>query len=283
MKTIYIYAAFMFVFFMTLSYARSQEIKKDPVVFMIPTSGQVNEGMVLYLEESFCEAEEAGADIIVLNVNTYGGDLESTDDIRYLLMDSDITVWCFIDRKAVSAGSMIAMYCDKVFMTNEAIIGASTVVNSSRSVLPEKYQSFARARMRLGAELNGRNPDVAEKMVGYYEKGRMMVLTMTPGEALNLGICDKIYNSFEEMTEKELKGIDLRLPSAGLISAYSSYKNTNIESVSDDFDWSFWFSKILFILGFAIMFATNIRIKTENRVLKDAVSKMFEYLKIKKT
>ena len=94
-------------------------------------------------------------------------------------------------------------------------------------------------------------------------------------------MCDKVYSSFEEMTEKELKGIDLRLPSPSLISAYSSYKNTKVEKGSSDFDWSFWFTKILFILGFAIMFATNIRVKTENRVLKDAVTKMFEYLKIK--
>ncbi len=149
------------------------------------------------------EAIAKGADIVFLKLNTYGGLVDAADSIRTKIMSSSVPVMVLIENNAASAGALISIACDSIFMMPGSTIGAATVVNAQGEQVPDKYQSYMRKKMRATAEENNRDPDIAEAMVdpdkeveGISEKGK--VLTFTTEEALKHGFCDAKVKSMEE-------------------------------------------------------------------------------------
>ncbi|NNC86244.1 MAG: nodulation protein NfeD [Bacteroidia bacterium] len=154
------------------------------------------------------EAEKMKADFICIEMNTYGGMLDAADSIRTKILNTDIPVYVFINNNAASAGALISIACDKIYMTSGANIGAATVVDQNAEALPDKYQSYMRSMMRATAEANDRDPQIAEAMVdpdvevkGISKAGK--VLTFTASEAVEHNYCDGIVSSKEEMFASE--------------------------------------------------------------------------------
>lgn len=112
------------------------------------------------------EAEALQADYILISMDTYGGMLDAADSIRTKLLATKIPVIVYITNNAASAGALIALACDSIYMHPIAKIGAASVVDQSGNVMPDKYQSYMRGMMRATAEANHRNPEMAEAMVG---------------------------------------------------------------------------------------------------------------------
>ena len=157
-----------------------------------------------HTKKAFQEAETLNADIILIHMNTYGGMLDAADSIRTRILNSKIPVYVLIDKNAASAGALISIACDSIYMAPGASIGAATVVNQKGEVLPDKYQSYMRSIMRSTAEVNGRNPDIAQAMVdpsidvaGISDSGK--VLTFTPSEAIKNGFCEAEVNTVKEL------------------------------------------------------------------------------------
>lgn len=170
-------------------------------------------------KEAFEEALALGADIIILQMNTYGGEVSAADSIRTKLLNSPVPVYVFIDDNAASAGALIAIACDSIYMKAGAKIGAATVVNQTGEQVPDKYQSYMRATMRATAEAHGqdtiikggdttlvwhRDPSIAEAMVdprlfvaGVSDTGQ--VLTFTASEAIKNGFCEGTRASMDEV------------------------------------------------------------------------------------
>lgn len=151
-------------------------------------------------------AEKENADLILIHMNTYGGMLDAADSIRTKILNSKIPVYVFIDKNAASAGALISIACDSIYMAPGASIGAATVVNQSGEQMPDKYQSYMRSMMRSTAEAKNRNPDIAQAMVdpkiyveGISDSGQ--VLTFTVSEAIEFGFCEGEVNSLEEVLE----------------------------------------------------------------------------------
>ena len=176
--------------------------------------------------KAFDLANQIKADIIIINMNTYGGQLDYADSIRTKILNSDIKTIVFIDNNAASAGALISIACDKIYMTKGASIGAASVVNGKGEILPEKYQSYMRGLMRTTAEAKGRDPKIAEAFVdpelildSLKEKGK--VLTLTTKEAIAIGYCTAEANSIKEVLAKE-----------GITNyASTSYKPTTIDFI----------------------------------------------------
>jgi membrane-bound serine protease (ClpP class) len=153
------------------------------------------------------EAHELKADVIFIEMNTYGGAVDAADSIRTKILQSKIPVFVLIENNAASAGALIALACDSIYMQPGSTMGAATVVNQTGEQVPDKYQSYMRKKMRATAEENGRNPDIAEAMVdpdkeveGVSEKGK--VVTLTVQEALDLGFCDAEVSTMEEALKR---------------------------------------------------------------------------------
>ena len=143
------------------------------------------------------KAAEAEADYVILDINTYGGAVNAADSIRAALLRFDRPVAAFVNLQAASAGALISIACDSIYMKTGSTIGAATVVDQTGKVMPDKYQSFMRGMMRSIAQANGRDPQVAESMTDTAN-----VLSMTPIEAIDAGYCEGICESEYEVAQK---------------------------------------------------------------------------------
>lgn len=162
-------------------------------------------------QKALDEAEKMGADYVLIHMNTYGGLVDMADSIRTRLLNAKPTVLVFIDNNAASAGALIAIACDSIYMRKSASIGAATVVNQTGEVVPDKYQSYMRATMRATAESTGRDPKIAEAMVdpsvyieGIIDSGK--VLTFTSSEAQKHGFCNGEAETIDEVLK--LAGVE---------------------------------------------------------------------------
>ena len=109
-------------------------------------------------------------------------------------MRYDRPVVAYVNMQAASAGALISIACDSIYMKTGSSIGAATVVDQSGNVMPDKYQSFMRGMMRSTAQATGRDPHIAESMVDTAN-----VLSLTPEEAVKVGYCEGIYESEVEV------------------------------------------------------------------------------------
>lgn len=175
-------------------------------------------------EKAVKEAEAGNFDYLFLELNTFGGELDAADKIRTLLLNTGVPSMVFINNNAASAGALISIACDSIYMMPGASIGAASVVNQEGEIMPDKYQSYMRSLMRTTAEHNGRNPNIAQAMVDpdveipdISEKGK--VLTFTSEEAEHHGFCEGVVSSREEamaaagiaqpeIHEQELSAVD---------------------------------------------------------------------------
>lgn len=156
---------------------------------------------------AFKKARELNADLILIQMNTYGGMVDMADSIRTKILNSNIPVYVFINNNAASAGALISIACDSIYMVKGANIGAATVVNQTGEVVPDKFQSYMRAMMRSTAEAKGRNPEIAQAMVdpsiyvaGVSDSGK--VLTLTTSEAIRHGFCEGQAETIEEVLQR---------------------------------------------------------------------------------
>ncbi len=203
------------------AYANDQN---KAIVFSIDLKKNVSSTTWLYIQKGFAEAESLGAENIIIEMNTYGGEVNFADSIRTKILNSEVPVWVFIDNNAASAGALISIACDKIYMRRGATIGAATVVDQTGQKLPDKYQSYMRATMRATAEAKGkvavvngndttyrwkRDPLIAEAMVdertvieNVTDSGK--VLTFTTNEAIEHNYCDGTAENIREIIKQEL-------------------------------------------------------------------------------
>ena len=208
----------LILLFINNSYSVSAQTNDSSVViYNFKMDKEIAPPMWRITDLAISEAEELKADYIFIEMNTYGGMLDAADSIRTRILNTKIPVYVFINNNAASAGALISIACDKIFMTSGANIGAATVVNQNAEALPDKYQSYMRSMMRSTAEATGRDPKIAEAMVdpdveikGISEKGK--VLTFTASEAVKNNYCDGIVASKQELFAAEnitnIKNVD---------------------------------------------------------------------------
>lgn len=137
------------------------------------------------------------SEYFLIDLNTFGGALNFADSIRSsLLNDNPFKTIVYVNNNAASAGALISLAADYIYMHSGSSLGAASVVNQSGEVLPEKYQSYMRGLMRATAEAKGRDPKMAEAFVDptismpeLKEDGKL--LTLTASEAVKVGLAKK--------------------------------------------------------------------------------------------
>ena len=102
------------------------------------------------------DARSGGAELVLIRLNTYGGLVNAADSIRTMILNSPVPVWVFIDNQAASAGALIAIAAERIYMRPGGSIGAASVVDQNGKPMPDKFQSFMRATMRATAEAHGK-------------------------------------------------------------------------------------------------------------------------------
>lgn len=166
-------------------------------VHRIPVTGVIELGLAPFIERGLDEARDAGASLVVLDIDTPGGRVDAAQRIVDALSDAEVPVVALVNRRAFSAGAMVALAADRIYMRPGSVIGAATPVDGSGTKAPEKIVSAMRSEMRALAEARGLDPAVAEAMVdediaveGVVEAGRL--LTLTTEEAVAIGWAEEV-------------------------------------------------------------------------------------------
>ena len=166
------------------------------VFYRIRLDRDIDKAAQRQMVEGLKKAADCEADYILLDLDTYGGAVDAADSIRSAILRCETPVLAYVNLQAASAGALISIACDSIYMKTGSSIGAATVVDQTGNVMPDKYQSFMRGMMRSTAQATGRDPMIAESMVDTAN-----VLSLTPQEAMKVGYCEGIYESELEVVQ----------------------------------------------------------------------------------
>jgi membrane-bound serine protease (ClpP class) len=173
----------------------------------IPVDSTIERGLESFLERAFADAQEQQADLVILHINTPGGEVNAADQIGQLIRQAPMHVIAYIDNQAFSAGTYIALNANEIIMTPGSSMGAAAPIDLAGNAADIKFISGWSNKMKAAAELNNRNPDVARAMVeidtefpGLKPKGT--VLSLDAQQAKQLGYADDVVSNKEELLKK---------------------------------------------------------------------------------
>lgn len=179
-------------------------------VYVIFIEGTIDNGLLDYVERAYRTAEENGASFVLLEIDTPGGLLDSAVGIYDVIRTSPVETVALVTGEAISAGSLLALSAEKLYMMPGTSMGAAEPRIGTETA-DEKTMSYWKSKLRAAAELHGRDPQVAEAFAdarisipGVTKEGEL--LTLSAEEALNLKMTDEIVNSREEALA--LAGLD---------------------------------------------------------------------------
>ncbi len=175
-------------------------------VYVVSITGTIDLGLAPYLERVVGEAVDAGAPAVILEIDTPGGRLDAVLQMQDTLLDADVRTIAFVNRTAFSAGALIAIAAEEIYMVPGAVMGAATPVDAAGETASEKVVSAVRKTFKTTAEVRGREPLVAEAMVdpdvaidGLVAWSEL--LTLTTNEATTWGYADGIVANRDELLQ----------------------------------------------------------------------------------
>jgi membrane-bound serine protease (ClpP class) len=146
--------------------AEARELIHKGDIVVVPLRGEISPSLFMFLRRAEKAAESSGASAIIFEMNTYGGRLDSAEEITGVLNRATIPTYTFINSNAGSAGSLIALATKHIYMAPVSAIGAAAPVLPTGEDLPvterEKTLSYWSALVRGSATRNGHNPDIGE-------------------------------------------------------------------------------------------------------------------------
>ena len=225
--------------------------------YLILAEGPVNDRLARRVRQGLERAAAAGAEVVVIEIDTFGGELGAAVEIRDALLDSNLRTIAFINRRAISAGALIALATHEIVMAPGATIGAAAPLRVTWTGLEpagEKTISYFRKEMKATAESREHPGALAEAMVDadvviseVVEKGKL--LTLTTQEALRL----KLAAAQREDREDLLQAYNLELLEESLAQAAQAAERAGIRGWLGQISaWQVWVILGL-VLGLAEM------------------------------
>jgi len=179
-------------------------------VAVIRIDRTIETGLQRFLQRALAEAEASGAGTVVLVIDTLGGRVDAAAEIGEAIRESPLKTVAYVEGKAISAGSYIALNADEIYMNEGSTIGAAAVVDGAgERVQDSKIVSFWVEQMVSAAQRNGRNPDIARGMVDDTTKvdlpeiGRVIepgeLITLSAKDAVAVGYAEGVVTSIDEV------------------------------------------------------------------------------------
>ena len=222
-------------------------------VFVIPLHGEVGEPQFFFLRRALKEAQRANASAVVLDVDTFGGHLDSAMEEMDALLATRIPTIAFVNTKAISAGSLISLAAKRIYMHPNAVIGASAVVGGMgedlKETMKEKSTSMTVAKARGTAKANGHPEDVAEAFVrkeSEVKRGDVFVDTKDTLLTLNATDAVKLYDGQPLLAAGTAENLDELMKAAGLTGTVRQIQPTGFETLAY---WLTMFPSLLIIGG----------------------------------
>jgi len=182
--------------FLTPSWApaSAQVAAPSDLVVVIPIHGAIEPGIGHFLERALDDAEARGATAVILDIDTPGGRLDTVLAMRDAILDSPLRTIAFVNREAFSAGALITIASEDIWIAPGGVFGAATPVQGGETS-DAKTISAVRSTFRATAEMRGRDPAIAEAMVDPAVvipdlDSAASLLTLTSDQAVQWGYAD---------------------------------------------------------------------------------------------
>lgn len=239
-------------------------------VYIIEAKGEVNVGMLNYIRSSISEANENNADLILIEVDTLGGRVDSAEAISREILNSEVKTASFVNTKAESAGVLISISANSFYMAPASTIGSAETIPNT-----EKALSYWTSLLKTTAEQRGKDPQLVAAMAdasieieGLVEKGKLLNLTTKQAEELEFS--DGTMQSRQQIYE------DLKLGNVNEITSEKSFADTIAGFISSSLISQFLLTAgfigivieiitpgfgiggLISILGFSLFFAGSI-------------------------
>jgi membrane-bound serine protease (ClpP class) len=155
---------------LTLPFAgHAVEKKSSTDVYVIPVEGEVSPSMAAFIKRAAADIPKTGNTLVVFELDTFGGQVDSAFDIVDTVTGiTGAKTLAYVKTKAISAGSLIALSCNRLVMKEGTTLGDCAPISigpEGPQMLGEKFQSPLRARFRALAKKNGYDENLAESMV----------------------------------------------------------------------------------------------------------------------
>lgn len=254
------------------SFASSVVLAEDSVPVLVHIDGEINAATASYVRESLDKAEEKGYSYVIFEIDTYGGSVLAAEQIKNMIMDSKIPTVAYVNNKAESAGVLLTIACEKVYMSKSATIGSAQILPTT-----EKNNSFWRSLLRDTAQNRGKNSKIIESMAdssividGINNGGKLTNLTSK--ESLDLGISDGTVSNVDELmnylkipdSSRDYEEIEPSVPVKFISFISNQYISTVLLVVAmlgfilEIFSPGFGVGGILSIISFTLFFMGNV-------------------------
>jgi membrane-bound serine protease (ClpP class) len=145
--------------------------QKTPVVYVAPIEGMIDLGLAPFVDRVLREPTDTGAAAVILEINTFSGRMDAAVLIRDALLNSKVPTVAFVNKRAISAGALIALAAEKILMGDGGTIGAATPVQARQPGVPaqpveEKMVSYVRKEFRATAEARKRASTATASLCG---------------------------------------------------------------------------------------------------------------------
>ena len=177
---------------------------KKQKVYVIPVSGMVEPGMTAYIKIALEDIKDDKDAVFVFKMDTFGGRVDAALDIVDIISNvpKGKTI-AYVEKRAISAGALIALSSNLLFMKNNTIIGdCAPIINTKegQQMAGEKVQTVLRAKFRALAKKNNYPVKLAESMVTI----DMEIYQITMNNKTLL-MDKKEYDDFTEEEKKQIK------------------------------------------------------------------------------
>jgi membrane-bound serine protease (ClpP class) len=232
--------------------SRAHDVIHKGDVVVVPLRGEVAPSLLAFLRRAVKTAESNEASAIIFDMNTYGGRLDTATDIVNALNQTKIPTYTFINTNAGSAGSLIAIATQRIYMAPVSAIGAAAPILPTGEDLPatakEKTISYWSALIRGSATKNGHNPDVAEAFMNKDKEVKIGDRVVHPKGAvltLNAQEATDRVNGKPLLAEGVAESISDLIKKAGLKGNEVTIEPTGFEQIA------FWITALapLLLLG----------------------------------
>ena len=174
----------------------------SPHALVMTVDGIINPVKVRFISRAIDQAQEDGAELLIIQLDTPGGLLSSTRKIVTLLLESPVPVAVFVSprgARAGSAGTFITAAGNFAVMAPGTNIGAATPISSTGEdlddTLASKVENDAAALIRSIAQTRGRNEDKLEETV-------RSAASYSAQEALASNVVDLIADDLDDLLAK---------------------------------------------------------------------------------
>ncbi len=222
-----------------------------PVV-VVPLRTEVSEAQFFLLRRALKEAVRDGASAFIIDMETLGGSVDAALRNMEALQKTTIPTYTYINDRALSAGALIALATQKIYMAPTAVIGAAAPVMATGQDLPEtmtdKTVSMLSATARAAAQKNGHNSEVAEAFVDKEKEVKIGDVVIDKADSLltlSAAEATRLYEGKPLLAAGTAATLEEMLTQAGLTGQVRRIEPTGFEQLA------LWITALapIFLLG----------------------------------